>query len=36
MNGSRTRPRLSSIIRPQTRASALPDDENGSIWYQKV
>ena len=36
MNGSKIRPRVSSAIRAHTSASALPDVENGLIWYQKV
>ena len=36
MNGKSTAPRVSSIIRPQTRASALSEVENGGTWYQNV
>ncbi len=36
MNGSSISPRVSTIIRPQTSASALSEVENGLTWYQNV
>ncbi len=36
MSGRNISPRVSTIIRPQTSASAFSEVENGGTWYQNV